>query len=127
MEAVKTKNFDLEELGMTQEKLEKSGIDMYGEETSKYYHTYLQLKTMIDLFALTPDDFQFDFSVYAGGIYSFETSVRGKGFGQVMSQLTRAMSYQERDRTRKLIHQDFLLANKLFNKYKDLYGPIPKY
>lgn len=75
----------------------------------------------------TPEDFQLDCSVYVGGIYSAEAAFRGKGFGEVMSLLLRAITLKERERARKTIHQDFLLANKLFNKYKDLYGPVPKY
>lgn len=58
---------------------------------------------------------------------SFEVDVRGKGFGPLVSQLLRAFTYKERQRHMKSIHQDFLLANKLHNKYKDLYGDVPKY
>ena len=100
---------------------------MKGEDSSSYYHTYLMMKSIIDLFSNTPEDFQLDFSVYAGGIYSAEAAIRGKGLGQVMSLLVRALTLSERERARVNIHKDFLLANKLNNKYKDLYGPIPKY
>lgn len=77
---------------------------MFGEETSKYYQQYLLNRSLIDLMNYTPEDFQFDFSIYLGGIYSAEASIRGKGFGQVMSQLIRAITYNERERARKSIH-----------------------
>lgn len=38
---IKTANFELEDLGMSQEKLGKSGINMEGEDASIYYHHYL--------------------------------------------------------------------------------------
>lgn len=120
-------NFDLEDLGMSQDKLEKSGINMFGKNSTKHYHQYAQTRAIIDLMNLTTEDFQLDFTVYVGGIYSFETAVRGKGLGQVISQFIRAFTYTNRESYRKRIHQDFLIANKLYNKHKDLYGPVPKY
>lgn len=127
IDAIKAQNFDLEDLGMSQAKLEKSGINMYSTDVSKCYHEYAQTKAFIDLMSFTPEDFQLDVSLYIGGVYSAEAAVRGKGLGQIVSQVIRACTFSSRERQRKSIHQDFLIANKLFNKHKDLYGEIPKY
>jgi len=38
-------------------------------------------KAIIELLNYATEDFQLDFSVSAGGIFSGEAAVRGKGFG----------------------------------------------
>lgn len=125
---IKTKNFALEDLGMSIEKLEKSGIRMDGDSNcSSTYATFSMYNALIELFNYATEDFQLDFSICVGGIFSGDGAIRGKGFGQLASLLLRASTYKNRESELKIIHQDFLLANKLFNRYKDLYGELPEY
>lgn len=125
---IKSKNFQLEDFGMSIDKLEKSGIRMDGgSNCSSTYATFCMYNALIELFNYATEDFQLDLSVCAGGIFSGEGTIRGKGFGQLASLLLRASTYKNRESELKVIHQDFLLANKLFNRYKDLYGELPEY
>lgn len=124
---VKTQNFELEGLGMSEEKLIKSGIEMYTKDAPGYYHQYFLNCALIKLFELATEDFQFDLSGSIGGFASFEFNVRGQGFGAFAAQFVRAASFKDRKYHRENIHKDFLIANKLFNKHKDLYGEVPKY
>jgi hypothetical protein len=62
-----------------------------------------------------------------GDIFSVDVAIRGKGLGQLIAYLMRAFTFGDREDSLKKIHQDWLKKNKLFNKYKDLYGELPKY
>lgn len=124
---VKTQDFELEGLGMSEEKLIKSGIEMYTKDAPGYYHQYFLNNAIIQLFELSAEDFTLNIRGVVGGFFSFDANVRGQGFGAFAAQFVRAASYKERKHQRENIHKDFLIANKLLNKHKDLYGEVPKY
>lgn len=54
---VKTKNFDLEDLGMSVEKLEKSGIKINEADSKRCYHDWVLYRAMIELLNLSTEDF----------------------------------------------------------------------
>ena len=93
---IKTNNFDLESLGMSYEKLDKSGIKVFESDARRCIHEYVSYRALIELLTYSTEDFQLDASIWAGGVFSGEAAIRGKGFGQLAAQMIRAATYKDR-------------------------------
>ena len=91
-------DFKLEDLGMSEEKLAKSGIKMYEKDSSEYYKNYIFVNAILDILAHTRADFQCDISMWFGGMASLESSLRGQGMdgqglGKLIAMFIRAATY----------------------------------
>ena len=120
-----TQNFEIEDLGMSFDQIEKYGIKFFDENAKRCYHDYLSAKTAIKVLDLIGSQCEIDMNFLIGDFLSGQVRIASNGLGQLLNQFLRAATYKQRERYRKNIHQDFLLASKNYSLYKELYGDVP--